>query len=264
MRYALIVGVLVALCASLLGVTLVLKRYSYLGDGLSHVAFGAMAIAAVLNISNDLYVIMPVTVVVAVILLGIGQNKKIQGDASLAMLSVGALSVGYILLNLFPTSANVAGDVCSSLFGSASILTLKPSDLWLSIIMSAVVIVIFVVFYNKIFALTFDPTFMQASGANAKGYNLLIAVVTAIVISVSMRLVGSLLVSALVIFPAISAMSIKKSFRSVIVTSAVIGVSCAALGMVISIFVGTPTGATIVVCDIFAFAVCKSISMLKR
>ncbi len=263
-RYALAVGVLVALCASLLGVVLVLKRFSYLGDGLSHVAFGAMALATVLNLSDNLLLIMPVTIVCAVLLLGISENKKINGDAALAMLSVGSLAVGYILLNLFPVSSNIAGDVCSSLFGSASILTLVQSDVILSIIMSIVVLGVFVLFYNKIFALTFDPTFMQATGGRARTYNLMLAILTAVVISLSMRLVGSLLISALIIFPAISAMSVYKSFRSVIICSALIGVGCAALGMTLSIILGTPSGASIVVCDICAFAACKCISCLRR
>lgn len=263
-RYALIVGALVALCASLLGVTLVLKRFSYLGDGLSHVAFGAMALATVLNMADSLLLIMPVTVICAIILLGVGENKKINGDAALAMLSVGSLAVGYILLNLFPTSSNVAGDVCSSLFGSASILTLKQSDLWVSIVMALAVILVFVLFYNKIFALTFDSSFMQATGGNARAYNLMIAVVCAVVISISMRLVGSLLVSALIIFPAISAMCVFKSFRSVIVCSACIGVGCALVGMTVSVFASTPSGATIVLADVCAFGACKLYAACRR
>ncbi len=262
-RYALIVGALVALCASLLGVSLVLKRFSYLGDGLSHVAFGAMALATVLNLADDLLLIMPVTVISAVLLLGMGERKKVGGDAMLAMLSVGSLAIGYILLNLFPSSSNIAGDVCSSLFGSSSILTLKKSDLIISVVMAVLVILFFVLFYNKIFALTFDPSFMQATGGKARGYNFMIAVVCAVVISVSMRLVGSLLVSALIIFPAISAMYIKKSFRSVMVFSSVIGVSCALVGMTVSIAFGTPSGATIVAADIVCLGVCRGISKLK-
>ncbi len=262
-RYALIVGALVALCASLLGVPLVLKRFSYLGDGLSHVAFGAMALATVLNLADDLLLIMPVTVICAVILLGIGENKKINGDAALAMLSVGSLAVGYILLNIFPSSSNIAGDVCSSLFGSSSILTLKKSDLAVSVVMTVAVLLVFVLFYNKIFALTFDSAFMQASGGKARAYNLMIAIVCAVVISLSMRLVGSLLVSALIIFPAISAMYIFKSFRSVMVCSACIGVFCALLGMTVSIIFGTPSGATVVAADILALAVSKIVSCKK-
>ncbi len=258
-RYALLVGVLVALCASLLGVVLVLKRYSYLGDGLSHVAFGATALATALNLSDSLAVVMPVTVAVAVILLGSGEGKKLNGDAALAMLSVGSLAIGYILLNLFPSSSNIAGDVCSSLFGSSSILTLGQRDVALTVVMSAVVVAVFVLFYNKIFALTFDPSFMQATGGGARKYNLIISVLCAVVIALSMRLVGSLLVSALIIFPAVCAMSLFRSFRAVIISSAVIGVICATLGMLLSMALGTPTGATIVVCDILAFAVCKTV-----
>ena len=262
-RNALLVGVLVALSASLLGVVLVLKRYSYLGDGLSHVAFGATALATVINMADSLLVVMPVTVIAAILLLGRGDGKKIHGDAALAMLSVGSLAVGYVLLNLFPSSSNIAGDVCSSLFGSSSILTLGQRDVAVSVIMSAVVVSVFLLFYNKIFALTFDPAFMQSAGGNARRYDLMLAVLCAVVISLSMRLVGSLLVSALIIFPAISAMCVFSSFRKCIVFSAVIGVSCAALGMVVSMLFGTPSGASIVLCDIIAFGVCKVVSKAR-
>lgn len=256
-RYALLVGVLVALCASLLGVVLVLKRYSYLGDGLSHVAFGATALATAINLADSLAVVMPVTVIAAVLLLGRGEGKKINGDAALAMLSVGSLAIGYILLNLFPSSSNIAADVCSSLFGSSSILTLGQREVLLTVVMSAAVAAVFVLFYNRIFALTFDPTFMQATGGGARGFNLMLSVLCAVVISLSMRLVGSLLVSALIIFPPMCAMSICRSFRSVMISSAVIGITCAALGMLASMALGTPTGASIVVCDILAFALCR-------
>ncbi len=252
-KYALLVGVLVALCASLLGVVLVLKRFSYLGDGLSHVAFGATALASAINLADSLAVVMPVTVIAAVLLLGFGEAKRLKGDSALAMLSVGSLAFGYILLNLAPSSSNIAADVCSSLFGSSSILTLGQSDVVLTVIMSIAVTVIFVLFYNRIFALTFDPVFMQATGANAKRHNLMIAVLCAVVISLSMRLVGSLLVSALVIFPAVCAMSLFRSFRSVMICSAVTGVICAASGMILSMVFSTPSGASIVMCDIAAF-----------
>lgn len=263
-QYALCVGVLVALCASLLGVVLVLKRYSYLGDGLSHVAFGAMALAIVLNLSDSLLIVMPITIVVAILLLGGGENKKISGDSALAMLSVGSLAVGYILLNLYPSSSNIAADVCSSLFGSSSILTLGQSDVVICIVMSAVVLAAFVLFYNKIFSLTFDPVFMRAAGGGARGYSLMTAVLCAVVISLSMRLVGSLLVSALIIFPAMSAMSVARGFRRVVILSAVTGVSCAAVGMILSMLLGTPSGASIVLCDIVAFTLCKLIGKRMR
>lgn len=163
-RYALIVGVMIALCSSLLGVTLVLKRFSFIGDGLSHVAFGAMSIASVLKLSNNMMLILPVTIVCAVLLLKTGQNTKIKGDAMIAMISVGALAFGYLFMNIFATSSNLTGDVCSTLFGSTSILTLTIKEVWLSIILSLAVVIIFILFYNKIFAVTFDENFARAAG----------------------------------------------------------------------------------------------------
>ena len=252
-RYALAVGVLIALCASLLGVTLVLKRFSFIGDGLSHVAFGAMAVSGVLGLTNDMPLVMAITIVSAVLLLKTGQNRKIQGDAAVAMISVGALALGYLLMNLFSTSGNLSGDVCSTLFGSTSILTLSLGEVWLSVAMSALVVLIFVLFYNKIFAVTFDENFAKALGTAADRYNLLIAVTVAVVIVLAMNLVGSLLISALVIFPALSAMRVFKSFRSVTICSAVLSTVCAALGILIAILAGTPVGSTIVAVDILAF-----------
>ena len=261
-RYALIVGVLIALCSSLLGVTLVLKRYSLIGDGLSHVAFGAMAIAAVANLSNEMLLVLPVTIASAVLLLRTGENAKIRGDAAIAMISVGALAFGYLIMNIFSTSSNLSGDVCSTLFGSTSILTLTPKEVWLSVALSAAVVVIFILFYNKIFAVTFDENFARATGTNAGRYNLLIAVVVAVIIVLSMNLVGSLLISALVIFPALSAMRLFHSFKSVTVCSAVLSVICAFLGIIISILAGTPVGSTIVAVDAAAFAVCCAAGMI--
>lgn len=257
-RYALIVGVLIALCSSLLGVTLVLKRFSFIGDGLSHVAFGAIAAASVLNLTNEMILVFPVTIICAVLLLRTGQNAKIRGDAAIAMISVGALAVGYLLMNLFSTSANLSGDVCSTLFGSTSILTLRKGEVWLCAVMSLIVVSIFVLFYNKIFAVTFDESFARASGTNAGGYNLLIAVVIAVIIVLAMNLVGSLLISALVIFPALSAMRLFQNFRAVTVCSAVLSVICALTGMLVSIYSGTPVGATIVTIDILIFALCAA------
>lgn len=253
-RYALIVGVLIALCSSLFGVTLVLKRFSFIGDGLSHVAFGAMAIAAILNLSNEILFVLPATVVCAVLLLKTGQNAKIKGDAAIAMISVGALAIGYLLMNLFSTSSNLSGDVCSTLFGSTSILTLTKGEVWLCAGLSVLVVAIFILFYNKIFAVTFDETFAQAVGSNAGAYNLLIAVVIAVIIVLAMNLVGSLLISALVIFPALSAMRVFKNFKAVTICSAVLSVFCALAGILISILAGTPVGSTIVAVDIVAFA----------
>lgn len=252
-RYALIVGVLIALCSSLLGVTLVLKRFSFIGDGLSHVAFGAMAVAAILNLSNQMLLILPVTVLCAVLLLRSGQNAKIKGDAAVAMISVASLAIGYLLMNLFSTSSNLSGDVCSSLFGSTSILTLSVFNVWLCVILSILVIGIFILFYNKIFAVTFDESFARATGTNAGLYNLLIAVIIAVIIVLAMNLVGSLLISALVIFPALSAMRVFKSFLSVTICAAVCSVLCALTGIVVSIVGGTPVGSTIVVVDMLVF-----------
>ena len=258
-RYALIVGVLIALCSSLLGVTLVLKRFSFIGDGLSHVAFGAMAIASVLNITNNMLFILPVTVVCAIILLRAGQNTRIKGDAAIAMISVGALAIGYLLMNIFSTSPNISGDVCSTLFGSTSILTLTKGEVWLCAILSVVVVAIFILFYNKIFAVTFDENFAKAAGTRANAYNLLIAVVIAVIIVLAMNLVGSLLISALVIFPALSAMRLFKSFRSVTISAAVMSVLGASAGIIISILAGTPVGSTIVAVDIVIFLVSYAI-----
>lgn len=253
-RYALVAGVLVALCSSLLGVILVLKRYSFIGDGLSHVAFGAMAIAAVLSVSNEMIVVMPITIICAVILLKRGQNTGVNGDAALAMFSVGAMAVGYLLLNTFSTSANIAGDVCSTLFGSTSILTLERTDVILCVVMSIVVIAVFVFLYNKIFAVTFDETFSKATGVNTDFYNLLIALITAVIIVLAMSMVGALLTSALIVFPALSAMQVLKSFKGVIICSAVISVAAAIAGILASILFSTPVGATIVVANIVIFA----------
>ena len=262
-RYALIVGVLIALCSSLLGVTLVLKRFSFIGDGLSHVAFGGIAIASVFNVTNEMYVVLPVTVISAVLLLRTGSNTKIKGDAAIAMISVGALAFGYLLMNIFSTSSNLAGDVCSTLFGSASILTLTLSEVILCVVLSIFVLAVFVIFYNKIFAVTFDENFSRAVGTNASGYNLLIAVIIAIIIVLAMNLVGSLLISALVIFPALSAMRIFKSFFSVTICSAVLSVLCAFLGIIFSIVASTPVGSTIVAVDVAAFAICSVIGNMK-
>lgn len=254
-RYALVVGVLISLCSSLLGVTLVLKRFSFIGDGLSHVAFGAMAVAAVAGLTNEMILALPVTVVSAVLLLRTGQNAKIKGDASVAMISVGSLAIGYLLMNLFSTSSNLSGDVCATLFGSTSILTLSILEVWVCAILSVVVVVAFVFFYNKIFSVTFDEGFAKATGTKANVYNLIISVIIAVIIVLAMNLVGSLLISALIIFPALSTMRVFKSFKSVTVCSAALSVCCSSLGILISILAGTPVGSTIVAVDIAAFAI---------
>ena len=263
-QYALVVGVLIALCSSLLGVTLVLKRFSFIGDGLSHVAFGAMAIAGILRLTNDMLFVLPCTVICAVLLLRTGQNTKIKGDAAVAMVSVGALAIGYLLLNLFSTSTNLSGDVCSTLFGATSILTLTTAEVWLCTALSAIVLAVFILFYNKIFAITFDEDFSRAVGTRAEAYNLLIAVVVAVIIVLAMNLVGSLLISALIIFPAMSAMRLFRSFKGVTICSAVLSVVCALLGILISILGGTPVGSTIVAINIAAFLLFSLLAQIVK
>ena len=263
-RYALIVGVLIALSSSLLGVTLVLKRYSYIGDGLSHVAFGAMSVASVLKLTNQMVLILPVTILCAVLLLRTGQNSKIKGDAAIAMLSVGALAFGYLVMNVFSTSANLSGDVCSTLFGSTSILTLTSREVVLCALLSILVGCLFIVYYQKIFAVTFDENFARASGTDADRYNLLIAITVAVIIVLAMNLVGSLLISALVIFPALSAMRLFHNFKSVTICSALLSVTCALLGILASILAGTPVGSTIVAADAIAFGLCSLIAAIQR
>lgn len=268
-RYALIVGVMIALCSSLLGVTLVLKRLSFIGDGLSHVAFGAIALSGVIGvlfdgakdalpeflIGNDMPFVLFITIICAVLLLSRGQNAKINGDAAIAMLSVGALALGYLLMNVFaPPSSNISGDICSTLFGSTSILTLSLTDVWLSVILSLTVVALFVLFYNRIFQITFDEDFSRATGVNTRLYNFIAAVIIAVIIVLAMNLVGSLLTSALIVFPALSAMRVFKSFFRVTVCSAIVSVTCAVLGIITATLAGTPVGATIVAVDIVFFA----------
>ena len=262
--YAFIVGILIAFCSSLLGATLVLKRFSYIGDGLSHIAFGAIAVASVLDVTNQDALVFPVTAISAIMLLRIGQNAKINGDAAIAMMSVGSLAIGYLLLNVFSVSSNIAGDVCTTLFGSTSILTLTINDVITSLVLSAIVIVIFVVFYNKIFSVTFDETFARATGINANLYNLIIAITIAAVIVIAMNLVGSLLISALVVFPALSSMRIFKNFRAVIISSSVISVFCAFFGIIVSMLFGTPVGSTIVVFNVAVFGIFTLISFIVK
>ena len=262
--YALIVGVLISLCASLLGISLVLKRFSFIGDGLSHVAFGAMAIAAIVGLTNQMLLALPITILAAILLLKGGSSSKIKGDAKIAMISVGALALGYLLMNLFPSSANVTSDVCGTLFGSTSILTLSKTELIISIVLSVFIALLFLLFYNKIFAVTFDENFAQATGTKAKLFNLLIAIVTAIVIVLGMRLVGSLLISALIIFPALSAMRVFKTFKSVTITSIIISIVCAILGIITSILGDTPVGPTIVIIDILIFIIFYVISIIMK
>lgn len=263
-RYALIVGVLIALCSSIFGVTLVLKRYSYIGDGLSHVAFGAMAVAGIVGLTNNMAIVLPVTIVCAILLLRLGQNAKIKGDALVAMISVGSLAVGYLLLNIFSTSTNLSGDVCSTLFGSTSILTLTGVQVWVCLGLSVLAIVSYVLLYNRIFAVTFDENFAKATGTKVEIYNLVIAIIIAVIIVLAMNLVGSLLISALIIFPALSAMRVFKSFKSVVICSSVVSVFCAVTGILTSVVYGTPVGSTVVAADIVVFLIFLLIGKLVK
>lgn len=267
-RYALIVGVLISLCASLLGVTLVLKRFSLIGEGLSHVAFGLSAVAGVLNITDDIFVILPGTILCAILLLKGSKRrikgKSIAGDATIAMISVGAMATGYLLMNFFPPSSNMAVDVCVTLFGSTSILTLQLREVILCVVLSLGVLVIYFLFYHKIFALTFDENFAMATGVKIKSYNLLIAIVVAVIISLAINLVGSLLISALIVFPALSAMRVFKSFKAVVICAGILSVLCAVVGILIAILAGSPVGPTIVAANIFIFFLCWVVGGIRK
>ena len=263
-RYAIVAAMLISLCSALVGVILVLKRYSYIGDGLSHVAFGAMSIALVLGmIQQKMYLVFPITTVAAILILKSGQNKRVQGDAIVGMISTGALALGYLLMNLFPPTANISGDVCSTLFGSTSILTLSKAEVWLCVIASIIVLIIFVMLYPKIFAVTFDENFSKAIGLKANQINLILAVIIAVIVVLAMNLVGSLLISALVIFPALSVMQLFKRFKAVLIGAAVLSEICTVTGMLVAILCSTPVGATIVTVDIIAFIICWLIRTMK-
>ncbi len=262
--YALIVGTLVALCSSLLGVTLVLKKYSFIGDSLSHIAFAAMAVAMVTQFTNNMMIVLPVTILTAILVLTASEKSVLKGDSMLALISTGTLAVGYLIINAFSTSSNISGDVCSTLFGSTSILTLQVPEVILSIILSIVVIVLYILLYNRIFAVTFDEQFLMASKVNTKRYNLIVAVLIAVVITLGMKLVGSLLISALIIFPAITAMQIFTEFKKVVITSAIISVVCALGGIISSILMSTPVGSTIILVNIIVFALCMTSSVFRK
>lgn len=263
--YSFIVGILIAFSSSLFGTTLVLKRHSMIGDGLSHIAFGAMAIASILKITgNDMIVVMPITILSAILILRKGKKAKIKGDASIAMLSVGALAIGYLLMNLFPVSSNISGDVCSSLFGSTEFLNLKTSDVVLCSVFSIAIIIIFVLNYHKIFSVTFDEDFSVSCGINSERINLFIGVITAVVIVVAMNLVGALLISTLIVFPPVSSMRVSKSYFSTVLLSAFISVFCAASGIIVSMYIESPVGATVTVANIVAFSLCSAIGKLKK
>ncbi|MDE6726276.1 MAG: metal ABC transporter permease, partial [Ruminiclostridium sp.] len=249
---ALLVGILISLCASLLGASLVLKRYSMIGDGLSHVGYGALAVAAAFNLA-PLQVAIPVVIVTAFFLLRISKNSKLNGDALIAIISCSALSVGMIVVSVFEVNI----DVNSYMFGS--ILALQKEDVLLSVVSSITVIVLYVLFYNKIFAVTFDESFSKATGIKTGLYNGLIALLTAVVTVVGMRLMGALLISGLIIFPSLSAMRICKSYRGVTVFSVIISVLCFITGLTVTFYLPVPTGACIVVTNLAAFLICAVI-----
>ena len=257
MQRAIIVGVLVSLCAALLGVSLVLKRYSMIGDGLSHVGFGALAVASAFGIA-PLWLAVPVVIVSAVFLLNLQQSGKVKGDAAVAIISSASLAIGVITVSL-TTGMNT--EVSSYMFGS--ILSLSRSDTVLSIILSSAVLILFILFYPRIFAVTFDETFAKATGTNTGFYNMLLAVLTAVTVVLGMRMMGALLISSLIIFPALSAMRVCKSFKSVIITSALISVLCFIVGITASYFLETPTGASIVAADLVVFGIFGIIGKVK-
>ena len=251
--YALLVGLLISVCAALFGVILVLKRFSFIGDGLSHVAFGATAIATVLSVTDSVLIVMPITVISAILLLRTGKRTRLKGDSAIAVVSVGALALGYLLMSIFPSSSNIAGDVCSALFASSSILYLKSADVILCAVMSVAVITLFVLFYRRIFAVTFDEDFATAVGVKTGAYNILIATVTAVIIVMAMKLVGSLLISALIIFPALSAMRIMRSFKGVVILSCILAAACALSGFSLALLFDLPIGPTIAAANMLAF-----------
>lgn len=255
---AIIVGVVVSLSASLLGVSLVLKRYAMIGDGLSHVGFGSLAIATALNVA-PLTVSIPIVILAAFLLLRLSESSKIKGDAAIALISSGALAIGVMIVSL-TTGMNT--DVCNYMFGS--ILSLSEADAVLSVLLSTAVIILFVLFYHRIFAITFDETFAKATGTNTGLYNMLVAFLTAVTIVLGMRMMGALLISSLIIFPALTSMRLFKKFSSVVMSAAALSVACFLAGMVVSYLFETPTGASIVCMNILMFALFSLISVLKR
>ena len=261
--YALIVGVLISLCCAILGVTLVLKKYSMIGDGLSHIAFGAMTIAMVLTIA-DVYLMLPITVLVAILLIRLTNSGKVKNDSAIAMLSVGALGFGYLIVSLFSSSANISGDVCSTLFGSTSILTLSTLDVWTCVALTVFVLGFFIIFHNRIFAVTFDENFAKATGVKTAVYNNIIAIIIGITIVLAMKLVGSLLISALIVFPAVSAIRLFKSYKLVIIFASIISVVNSVLGILLSMLWGSPVGATIVVIDVVVYFICWLVDIIRR
>lgn len=256
---ALIVGIMVALCAALLGVSLVLKRYSMIGEGLSHVGFGALALAMALNMA-PLKVAIPIVAIAAFLLLRISENSKIKGDAAIALISSSSVAIGVIVVSV-TTGLNT--DVCNYLFGS--ILAMSKGDVYLSVSVSVVVLVLYILFYNKIFAVTFDESFAKATGTKAERYNMLIALLTALTIVVGMRMMGAMLISSLIIFPALTSMRVCRSFKGVVICSVVLSVICFFIGIVISFAFSIPAGASVVAVNLAVFCIfCAAGLLLKK
>ncbi len=260
---ALVVGVLISLCCAILGVSLVLKKYSMIGDGLAHVSFGAMTLAMILAIA-DVYLMLPITVLVAILLIRLTNKGKVKNDSAIAMLSVGALGFGYLLVDLFSTSANISGDICSSLFGSMSILTLSDLDVGICIGLTIFVLLFFILYHNRIFAVTFDENFAQATGTKTAIYNNIMAIIIGVTIVLAMKLVGSLLISALIVFPAVSAIRLFKSYKLVIIFASILSVINSVLGILIAMLWGSPVGATIVVIDVIMYFICWLVEIIIR
>lgn len=262
-RYALIVGVLISLCSSVLGVTLVLKRLSYIGDSLSHAAFGLMAFSSVIGLVDDMIFMLVSITLISIFITKSSSNQQIKGDAVLTVMSVATLGVGYLIMNVFNVSSNLTADVCSTLFGSTAILTLTITEVRLCIALSIVVLFVYIMFHNKLFAITFDENFSKATGVSVNFYNLIVSIILAVIIVLAINLVGSLLISALIIFPALSAMRIFNNFKAVIIFSAIFSVVCSTLGILISILEGTPVGPSIVAVDLIGFILFSIIGKLK-
>lgn len=258
---AAVVGVLVSLCAALLGVSMVLKRYAMIGDGLSHIGFCAVALSSLIGMADfSLEISVPLVVLAAVVLLRISENSKIKGDTAIALLSTGAVALGYIFYNFNNKSA---ADVCNSLFGSASVITITNKDLIISIVLSVLVLCLFVLFYNKIFALSFDETFCTATGEKTRIYKLLIALLTGVTVVVGMKMMGAILISALIVFPAVTAMRISKTFKGVVLCAGAVSVFCFLLGFYVACRLSLQIGPTVVMANVVALALCSVAAKLK-
>ena len=258
-RNAIVTGILISLCAALIGVPLVLRRFAFIGASLSHTAFSALAVASVLRISNGMFVVLPFTILFSILIFYASSKRKQSSEAAVALVSSGALGIGYLVMNVFSKKANLSGDVCTILFGSVSILTLKKSEVMLTIVLSLLVIALFFVFYNKIFQCTFDRDFSCATGTNVFVFDISVSVLIAVIIVLSMNLVGSLLISALLIFPPLASMRLFKSFRAVVISSCALSVVCSVLGLLIAVLAGTPVGSTIVFADIVVYLICFAV-----